>query len=114
MQEVTIRHAEVADAEALHRIMTAPRVVAGTLQLPYQSVESKKNKLVELPEGEYVLVAVVDGEVVGNLGLITKPASPRPRHVGHIGMAVRDDSQGKGIGTALVEAALELADNCST
>jgi GNAT superfamily N-acetyltransferase len=33
------------------------------------------------------------------------------RHVGSIGMAVRDDWQGKGIGTALMEAALDLADN---
>ena len=33
------------------------------------------------------------------------------RHVGSIGMAVRDDWQGKGVGTALMEAALDLADN---
>jgi L-phenylalanine/L-methionine N-acetyltransferase len=111
VEGITIRHAEVADAEAFHRIMTAPRVVAGTLQLPYQSIESNKNKLAELPEGEYVLVAVVDGEVIGNLDLITKPANPRTRHVGQIGMAVRDDWQGNGIGTALMEAALDLADN---
>jgi L-phenylalanine/L-methionine N-acetyltransferase len=30
--------------------------------------------------------------------------------VGAIGMAVRDDWQGKGVGTALMEAALDLAD----
>jgi putative acetyltransferase len=111
VEGVTIRHAEGSDAEAFHRIMTAPRVVAGTLQLPYQSVERKKNKLAELPEGEYMLVAIVDGEVIGNLDLITKPGNPRTRHVGHLVMAVRDDWQGKGIGTALMEAALDLADN---
>jgi putative acetyltransferase len=33
------------------------------------------------------------------------------RHVGSIGMAVRDDWQGRGVGTALMEAALDLADN---
>jgi L-phenylalanine/L-methionine N-acetyltransferase len=33
------------------------------------------------------------------------------RHVGSIGMAVRNDWQGRGIGTALMEAALDLADN---
>src|SRR5215216_6062734 len=31
--------------------------------------------------------------------------------LGNIGMAVHDDWQGKGIGTALMEAALDLADN---
>ena len=33
------------------------------------------------------------------------------RHVGSIGMAVRDDWQGKGVGTALMEAVIDLADN---
>jgi putative acetyltransferase len=31
--------------------------------------------------------------------------------VGEIHMTVRDDWQGKGVGTALMEAALDLADN---
>ncbi len=58
-----------------------------------------------------MLVACVDGEVVGNLGLETSPTRPRIRHAGSIGMAVRDDWQGQGVGTALMEAALDLADN---
>ncbi len=33
------------------------------------------------------------------------------RHVGEIGMAVRDDLQGRGVGSKLMEAALDLADN---
>ena len=33
------------------------------------------------------------------------------RHVGSIGMAVCDDWQGKGVGTASMEASLDLADN---
>ena len=41
----------------------------------------------------------------------TSPTRWRMRHVGSIGMAVRDDWQGKGVGTALMEAALDLADN---
>ena len=56
-------------------------------------------------------MACADGEVVGNLGLETSPNRPRVRHVGSIGMAVRDDWQGKGVGTALMGAALDLADN---
>ena len=49
-------------------------------------------------------------EVVGELGLGVS-TNPRTRHTGNIGMAVHDDWQGKGIGTALMEAALDLADN---
>jgi putative acetyltransferase len=55
-------------------------------------------------------VATIAGEVVGNLGLHAASKSPRRRHVGMIGMAVRDDRQGRGVGTALMRAALELAD----
>jgi GNAT superfamily N-acetyltransferase len=49
--------------------------------------------------------------VVGDLGLETYPTLWRRRHAGQIGMAVRDDWHGKGVGTALMEAVLDLADN---
>ena len=111
MPHVSIRHAEPDDYEAMHRIMSGPRAAAGTLQLPLQSKEAWRKRLAEPPEGLLMLVACVEGEVVGNLGLETSPARPRMRHVGSIGMAVQDDWQGKGVGTALMEAALDLADN---
>jgi|SRR5829696_2233155 len=67
--EITVRHAEPDDCEAIHRIMSGPRTTAGTLQLPFQSV--------------------------GHLGQETSPTRPRRRHVGTLGMAVRDDLQGR-------------------
>jgi putative acetyltransferase len=109
--EITVRHAEPEDYEAMHRIMCGPRVAAGTLQLPLQPAEAWRKRLAEPPEGLFLLVACVEGEVVGNLGLETSPNRPRIRHAGSIGMAVRDDWQGRGVGTALMEAALDLADN---
>lgn len=111
MPHVSVRHAEPGDYEAMHRIMSGPKAAAGTLQLPLQSAEAWRKRLAEPPEGLFLLVACVDGEVVGNLGLETSPNRPRIRHVGSIGMAVRDDWQGKGVGTALMGAALDLADN---
>ena len=111
MVHVSVRHAEPDDYEAMHRIMSAPRVAAGTLQLPLQSAEAWRRRLAEPPDGLFLLVACVEGEVVGNLRLETSPNRPRVRHVGTIGMAVRDDWQGKGVGTALLGAALDLVDN---
>jgi putative acetyltransferase len=106
-----IRRVEPGDYEALHRIFSGPRVVWGTMQLPYPSLEMWRKRLEEPPEGLIKLVACLeDGEVVGQLGLHTSPNHPRRRHAGGIGMAVRDDWQGKGVGTALLEAAIELAD----
>jgi putative acetyltransferase len=107
---VDIRAAEPADYEAISRIYGMPRAVWGTLQLPYQPAERWRKRMSEPPEGMHSLVACVDGEVVGQLGLHTFPNSYRRRHAGQIGMAVRDEWHGKGIGTALVQAAIELAD----
>jgi putative acetyltransferase len=111
MANVSVRHAEPDDAQAIHRILCGPRATAGTLQLPLQSVEGvRKRFFSETREGLYHLVACMDEEVVGHLGLETF-TRPRRRHVGEIGMAVRDDWQSQGVGTALMEAALDLADN---
>jgi L-phenylalanine/L-methionine N-acetyltransferase len=107
--EITVRHAEPDDAEAIHRILSGARATAGTLQLPLQSLEGVRKRFSETPEGLYHLVACVEDEVVGHLGLETF-TRPRRRHVGEIGMAVRDDWQGRGVGTALMQAALDLAD----
>jgi len=109
--EITVRRAEPGDYEALHRIISGPRAIAGTMQLPLPSAEMWRKRLSEPSEDLFSLVACVDGEVVGNLGLETNATRWRMRHTGRIGMAVRDDWQGKGVGSALMEAALDLADN---
>lgn len=111
MENISIRRIEPNDYEAVQRIFTGPRVVYGTLQLPYPSLDMWQKRLAEPPEGFISLVACIEeNEVVGQLGLHTFPNRPRRRHAGQIGMAVRDDWQGKGIGTALMQAAIELAD----
>jgi putative acetyltransferase len=107
---LTIRRAEPSDYEAIAKIFTYPKVLWGTLQVPYPSVEQWRKRLAEPAEGFWGLAACVDGEVVGHIGLQTFPNRPRRHHVGDIGMMVRDDWQGKGIGTALMQAAIDLAD----
>ena len=106
----TIRRVEPDDYPAIQRIFTGPNAMRGTLQLPYPSMELWRRRLAEPPEGAFDLVACVDGEIVGQLHLGTNPNKPRRRHAGSIGMAVRDDWQGKGAGTALMQAAVDLAD----
>ena len=107
----TIRRAEPGDYEAMARILEGPKAVWGTLQLPYPSMEFWRKRLSEPPEGFVGLVACAGSDVVGQLGLHTFPSAPRRRHAAQIGMAVRDDWQGKGAGTALMEAAVDMADN---
>ena len=109
--DITVRHAEPSDAEALHRLFGARSVMADTLQLPFPKLGLWRERLQNPPEGLYQLVACVEGEVVGELTLNTTPTRPRMGHVGSIGIAVRDDWQGRGIGTELMRAALDLAEN---
>ncbi len=107
---ITIRHAEPGDYEAVSRIFSGPKAMAGTLQLPLASAEVWRQRLAEPSPSRVFLLACVEGEVVGQLGLSSHPNIPRRAHVGEIGMAVRDDWQGKGVGTALMQAAVDLAD----
>lgn len=78
--------------------------------MPFPSAELWRKRLAEPPEGTFNLVACAENEIVGQLGLHTFPNHPRRRHAGQIGMAVRDDWQGKGAGTALMQAAIDLSD----
>jgi L-phenylalanine/L-methionine N-acetyltransferase len=106
----TIRRAEPSDYEGVRQVFAGPKAVWGTLQLPFSSLEQWRKRLAEPPEGYFSLVACAEQEIVGQLGLQTFPNRPRRHHVGQIGMAVRDDWQGKGVGTALLQAAVDLAD----
>lgn len=105
-----IRHATPADFEAVTRIMSGPKAVWGTLQVPFPSPEVWRQRLAEPERGLTLLLACHQAEPVGMLGLHTHPDQPRRRHAAYLGMSVRDDWQGKHVGTALMKAVLELAD----
>jgi len=108
---ITIRRVEPTDYEALQRVYSGPRVIWGTSQLPYPSVEMWRKRLAEPPEGIFGIVACIDDQVVGHLNIHTSPNRPRRQHVGAIGMVVQDDFQGQGVVTALMQASIDLADN---
>ncbi|HEY5573956.1 MAG TPA: GNAT family N-acetyltransferase, partial [Anaerolineales bacterium] len=103
--------AEPGDYEAVHKIFQGTKAVRGTLQLPFPWAESWRKRLAEPGDGNYFLVACAGDEAIGQIGVHTFPSRPSRRHVGQIGMAVRDDRQGKGVGSALMQAAIDLAEN---
>jgi putative acetyltransferase len=107
---ISIRRTEPTDYEAVRAVFAGPQAIWGTLQLPFPSAEHWRKRLADPADGLVSLVACADAEVIGQLGLHTFPHTPRRRHVGGLGMVVRDDWQGKGVGTALMQAAVELAD----
>jgi putative acetyltransferase len=106
---IIIRSRELADLEAVAALMNCPGVVRGTLQLPWRSLDERREQFAQRAPGVHRLVAEIEGRVVGQLGLHVEQ-HPRRRHVASLGMAVHDDFQGRGVGSALLAACLDLAD----
>ncbi len=107
---IHIRRACPADAGQLQKVFTSSSVIAGTLQLPHPTTELWQARLNDSDPSHTRLVALLDGVVVGTASLICE-AKVRRRHVATLGMAVADSFAGRGVGTALLNELLELADN---
>jgi L-phenylalanine/L-methionine N-acetyltransferase len=106
---IKIRAQEPTDADDMLKVIHSERAYSGTLQLPFFSLDAMRKRLSTPREGMYLLVAEVEGEVVGSIGLHVQE-NMRRRHVADIGMMVRDDMQGKGVGSALMAAIIELGE----
>lgn len=108
--QVLIRRAEARDAQGLHALYAMPGVYSGTLHLPFPSEGEWQAKMQRAPDDVVVLVAEMDGQVVGNCTLNLAQRARR-RHTAVLGVAVRDDFAGRGIGRLLMQEALRMADN---
>ncbi|MDG3088451.1 GNAT family N-acetyltransferase [Vibrio hannami] len=108
--EIEIRRAEASDAKAVKEIYENEQAYSETLQLPNPSIETWEKRLRNTPENVYSYVALVDGNIVGNIGFEVC-SNPRRRHVGSFGMGVKDSNAGKGVGSALLKTIIDLSDN---
>lgn len=106
MSEILIRASEPEDVPDLTELLNQPRAVWGTMQLPFVSVAQRRKKYENRPDTH--LVAVIDGKVIGTLGMVRQDG--RRAHAAVLGMAVHDAYAGRGAGTALMAAAIEQAD----
>ena len=106
-----IRTIEKTDVEAFYELRNCPNAAKNTLAMPFTSKESVAkmvNAMVE-DRNSVSLVAELDGKVVGSASI--KLFKGRRRHCAALGISVHDDHQHKGIGTALMNALIDLADN---
>lgn len=108
--DIKIRHSEKTDIPAIKAIFEQPSCYAGTLQLPHPSLDKWEAVLGSARENFYSLVAEVDGGIVGHIGMEVFK-NPRRKHAANLGMVVREEFQGQGAGSALLEAMLNLAFN---
>lgn len=105
----SIRHCEKKDIEQIRQIYAEPGNYSATLQSPFPSFELWETRLSSRDASSYDLVAVKDEEVLGHLGL-HGTSNPRRRHAALIGMAVKTTARRQGVGSALMSAAIELAE----
>ena len=110
MNDIVIRRAEPSDADGIALTFRAREASMGTLQNPYPSTAQWTERLARNATLNYVLVAVADGQIVGHAGLHGNE-NPRRAHAWHVGMTVRDDWHNRRVGTRLMEALIDLADN---
>ncbi len=103
-----IRSASPNDAEAITALCNLPGYRYGTLRLPAQTIAETRKWLDNPAPGSKQLVAELDGKLIGNIGL--NPMSDRRRHAASVGMGVHDDYAGRGVGSGLMGAVLDIAD----
>lgn len=108
--EIVVRSVESKDFGAIKDLYACKNAYSGTLQLPFPSLAMWERRLSDLPENVHSLLAEKDGIVVGQAGLEVLTRARR-KHVATFGMAVHDDYQGMGVGSKLLSAVIELAEN---
>ena len=107
----TIRPAGPEDAAGITALRRMPGVFEHAASLPSDRSRRMEELLRQPGQNRHFLVAVSPDNTVLGLVMLTAESNPRRRHSGGLGIMVRTDCQGQGIGTALLEAVLDLADN---
>lgn len=107
---VQIRRTEPSDASAIRALFLAESVYRNSSQLPNPTLALWEKRIANKGDNVHAFVAEIGDEVVGKLDLIVSPKD-RQRHVASFGMAVKEGYQGRGIGSALLATAIDLADN---
>jgi putative acetyltransferase len=107
--QVTIRPVQLEDAEAINLLRRQPLVADYTAVFPSERIEANREFIQALGHDDHLMVAELDGQVVGMAGLHVK--SGKQRHSAVLGIGVHDRFQDRGIGRRLMECLLDLADN---
>ncbi len=106
---IVIRGVEEDDWEGVSEVMNNASVVYNTLLLPFTSRDKIRDRMENPQDNYYGLVAELEGVIVGLLGL--EVGAGRREHSARLYLAVHGDYQGQGVGTALMQAAIDLAEH---
>lgn len=107
--KIAIRAMEPEDVSDIAQLFSQPQAIWGTMQPPFVSVDQRRKRFLELDRNNVMLVGVVGGKTVGSVGL-HRQVPHRRSHAAGIGMAVHDAYGGRGVGTAMMAAVVDLAE----
>jgi putative acetyltransferase len=110
-----IRPICVADSKGINALRRMPGVFENILGIPSERVKRNEDYIAGLDGNSHQFVAVLHEPsgselIIGTAGL-TVFANPRLRHSAGVGIMVHKDYQNQGVGTQLMNAILDVADN---
>jgi L-phenylalanine/L-methionine N-acetyltransferase len=108
---MTLRRIQVNDATAIAQLTADPEVFANMLQLPYPTEEAWVKRLSTPQTGNGLqLVALQGDQVIGFAGLHSAGPQVRRNHAVGLGISVARHAHGQGVGSALMRALTDYAD----
>lgn len=109
-----IRPIEQRDARDINTMRRMPEIAENLLALPSESMVQNEKFIANLSDDDHIFCAetIINNvpAVVGLVGLHVRKL-PRERHSAVLGIMVHTDFHGKGVGSRLMEAVIDLADN---
>ena len=113
--EFFIRPINIGDGKGINVLRRMPGVFENILGIPSERVKRNEDFIVNMDSNHHQFVAVTknkngEEEIIGSAGLMVN-ANHRLRHSGGIGIMIHKDYQNMGVGSALMEALLDIADN---
>lgn len=111
---ITLREAQVSDAEAMIRYMNAILTESDSLNLSAGEFDISKEKEEEIIQNyldtpnKLFLLALDEENIIGAANMGSKQRK-KTKHVGHIGISIRTSHQRNGIASALMEEIIRYA-----
>lgn len=114
IDEVIIRPAEIRDVRDINTLRRMPGIVENLIALPSETIASNEKFIANVSDDDHIFAAEISSNgvsrVIGLAGLHCRKL-PRMRHTASIGIMVHVDFHRRQIGSKLMNAIIDLADN---
>ncbi len=108
--EVSVRPLHPEDKEDYYNLMRHPLVGKTTLQMPSQEIWRTEDRFNTRSRHLHRMAAIVEDKMIG-VATLAQLQEPRRIHCARIGMSVHPDFWGQGVGSLLLKALIDIADN---